>query len=655
MKLIKFFFLLFSLFNFNVFASNFPEKQSIFDLSIEELAELQVSSVTRKDIDLFDVPSAIYVITQEDIRRSGLSSIPEILRMAPGFHISRLDGNKWAFNGRGPDRRFQYNILLMLDGRTLYSPLTNTINWDSIDVFFQDIERIEIIRGPGSSMWGSNSANGIINIVTKSSSDTQGGLVFTEAGDGEIRHHEGIRYGFRKGDFSARFYAKNREMDNHFHPAIYEQTQNKKYYIFDPLSGSNDDGKLATMGFRADWDNKSDTSMTFQGDFYEGQFDEIRTLSRTFEYNETDSSGNNMLLRLKKRHSSDYETIIQAYYDRTLRVDDLFKDRRHIYDIDFQNSFRLGKNHINCGAGYRHIENKTENYINKNGFALNPANRYDDILSFFVQDDYHLINNKIILTFGSKFEFNDYTDFESQPSLKISYKLDKNNFFWASVSKTVSVPSRTLSDAYLDLSGYPADMCSAFGGIKDPVLGCIYPINEEDDISSTIFSFEAGYRTKIFRKLFIDVASFYDKYDEKNSEAVDLDYIYGIETTLRYQPYNNWKMEFSYTYQKGKTSDIYISDDASRIPENSIQFRSLCNIKKNMEIDLFYTFIDEVQLAESYSRLDLRLGYKISPNLKLSVLGSNLTDDHHIEFGRDALKSLTTVDRAITAKIDFVF
>ncbi len=626
------------------------DSSSLISMSLDQLMDIKVDTLMRVDNSYFETPSAVYVITSEDIRRSGMSTIPELLRMVPGINMTRLDGNTWAINIRGIAYKFAMNLLVMIDGRTLYSPLNNAVNWDIVDTMLPDIERIEVLRGPGSSLWGSNSANGIINIVTKKPSETKGGLIFAETGDGDIKNQYGMRYGAGRDNFNIRFYAKKRDLDNHHYPIISEQNHTSTKYHFSPLSESFDSGTLSTAGFKGDWKPSDKSAITLQGDIYSGEYNNIRTFSTAYSHNINDVSGYNMLLKWNNEFSDKSKTMLQLYFDYTYREDAIFLDERSIYDIDFQHTLLLPRNRLNWGLGYRYAVDNTDHYNNKFGFAVDPAKRYDDVASFFLHDEFFLIKDKLTLSGGAKFEHNDYTGFEYQPNIKLSFMPDNNQNFWLSFSRTLSIPSRSGSDAYLDLSGYSSSMCKMLGGVKDPKLGCIILVSDKDMDAARVNSYEAGYKRKLWNKLFFDAAFFYDEYS-RNKETMHVNYVSGIETNIRYNPFDNWKLEFSYSYTEAM-GEPKIYDATSSIPRNIFKMRSLLDINKNTELDVFLSYVDKayekntLKTYDPYWRLDLRLGYLVSKNLEVSLIGTNLLDDSHTENPSDLQKALTTVDRA---------
>jgi iron complex outermembrane receptor protein len=632
--------------------------KSLFELSLDELLDLEVSVVTRSNEHIFEVPSALYVVTAEDIRRSGMQSIPELLRMVPGLHVGRLDANKWAISSRGPNRRFSHDILVLMDGRTLYNPLTNGVFWDTVDTVIEDIERIEIIRGPGASLWGVNSANGIINIVTKNAADTQGGLLTAGISEGEMKNLLSLRYGFNLSSIKTKVYGKVKNIDRYRHPNVSEQSHNTDSYSFRPYNPADDDSDFMQAGFRSDWERTGRNVFTLQGDAYDGDEDEIRTLSDAPQSNQIDVSGHNLLFRWKHDIAENSYTTVQIYYDHTEREDDKFSDDRDTYDVDLQHNFSKAGHNVTWGAGYRYIDNDTKHTGNVFIFALDPPNRDDDVISAFFHDQYQIIQDQLILSLGSKFEYNDYTDFEYQPSVKLLFK-NEGHVLWGSVSRAVSTPSRTAADAYLDLNGF-ASICTAVGGTLDARLGCVNLISDKNIKSNVIISSELGYRWRPRENLFLDIALFYDDYDIKNSEANQVDYIYGLESNIKYSVIDDWKLEFSYTYNDGEDADP-ARHGVNQIPEHTFIARSLYNLGPKIELDIFYTYVDEITRIDDttfipdYSRLDLRLGYKFNNDLYLSILGSNLLDKHHTEANTDSLKANTAVERAIQATVSYQF
>ncbi|WP_269719594.1 TonB-dependent receptor plug domain-containing protein [Desulforapulum autotrophicum] len=406
--------------------------------SIEQLMEVQVTSVAKKSQGLSDSAAAIFVITNEDLRRSGVTNIPDALRMVPGMNVARIDSNKWAVNSRGFNGRFSAQLLVMIDGRSVYTPTFSGVYWEVNDVLLEDVDRIEVIRGPGATLWGANAVNGVINIITKSAKETQGGFVSAGAGNVE-KTMAGFRYGGTTGkDITWRIYAK----------------QNSRG-AFEHLSGGdgNDDWKTTRTGFRMDSDLTARDNLTVQGDVYQGEINQDLFLISpttpdsfmdTFPV-ETSVSGGNLLSRWERTLSSTSDLSLQVYYDTSRRTEDWINEDRDNVDIDFQHRFAPGARHeIIWGARYRYTQDdfSTSDKIDTAIVQLDSDSRCDQLYSAFIRDEILFLDNRLHLTLGSKFEHNDYSGFEIQPSARVMWSMNPSHKFWGAVSRAVRTPSK---------------------------------------------------------------------------------------------------------------------------------------------------------------------------------------------------------------------
>lgn len=399
------------------------------NMSLEDLMNLEVTSVSKKEQKLSQTAAAIYVVTQEDIRRSGATSIPEVLRMVPGLQVARLSGSKWAITSRGFNGRFANKMLVLVDGRSVYTPTFSGVFWDVQDLLLEDVERIEVIRGPGGTLWGANAVNGVINIITKPAKETQGG--FLTAGSGsEERGFGGFRYGGKLGrDIAYRLYSKYFNRSN-----------------LADMSGRNSPGgwDILRGGFRMDWKGTERDSLTLQGDIYNGHIRErnssivslVPPFRRTLD-SQTGVSGGNVMALWNRTFAGGSAMRLQMYYDRTRHEDSsaVITSRGEIVDssdLDFQHRFALGKRQdIVWGIGYRFTSDSVQNTFS---VAFDPNHRATHLFSTFVQDEIFIVKDRLRLTVGSKFEHNDYTGFEAQPSLRLLWTPNDRHTFWGAIS-----------------------------------------------------------------------------------------------------------------------------------------------------------------------------------------------------------------------------
>jgi iron complex outermembrane receptor protein len=402
------------------------------ELSIEDLMKIEITSVSKKAQKISDAAAAIFVITQEDIRRSGVTSIPEALRMAPGVEVARIDANKWAISARGFNSRFANKLLVLMDGRSVYSPLFSGVWWDVQDTMMEDIDRIEVIRGPGATLWGANAVNGVINIITKKAGDTLGGLV-TAGGGTEEKGFGALRYGLKPAeDSDFRAYAK------YF---------NRDRSVTSTGADAGDEWDAFRAGFRLDHETSARNNFTLQGDYYTGNAGTTYDVaSITLPYLNTfqkksESAGGNIIGRWNHTFENDSEFSLQAYYDRSDRKDLFAAGVVDTADVDLQYRFKwFGGQEFVLGTGYRFTR---DNIANDNELrTADPASRSESLLSAFIQDDITLIDNRLHWVIGSKFEHNGYTGFEVQPNTRLIWTPSTTQSVWGAISRSVRTPSR---------------------------------------------------------------------------------------------------------------------------------------------------------------------------------------------------------------------
>lgn len=595
-----------------VFAS---EMDSLLEMGLEDLLNMQVSLASRREEPAFTTPSAIYVITSEDIRRSGLNSVPELLRLVPGMHVGRIDAHTWSINSRANNSRFSDTMLVQIDGRTVYTPLFAGVYWDVQDIMLEDIDRIEVIRGAGASLWGANAVTGIINIVSKHARDTQGGLVSIGAGQGDRKYSASARYGFADNDLYARFYVRKFLSDHgRYLPA--SQSQNNGFFPVN--SEAFDEYGLSQAGFRVDW-LKGHDEFRLQGDIYQGEFKDILYRSSMPFFNSGDVEGGNLHFNWKRQLSTTSNMSLQVYYDFTERKDSGFEELRNKWDIDFQHAIQSGIHQFVWGFGYTRDSDETKQV---NTFGLSPANKTTDLYSLFIQDQIEIQADKLYLTVGSKFEHNDYSGYEVQPTVRLRWSPAENHTLWAAASRAVRTQNRD-SDAYLD-------------------FGFIVPIGLSQ--SYNVVSHEIGYRTRQGNWYF-DVTAFQNDYSEETST----DHYHGAEADIRFQPSDDWNLSLSLTHHRGER----LGDEAVGFPENQAVIRSLWNISPKWEFDLAAYLYEGGRTTSidlpPYSRFDARLGWKHSDDLELSLALTNLFDDNHVEEG-ESQRITTSPDRSIFLK-----
>lgn len=641
------------------------------EMSVEDLINLEVTSVAKKAQRLSQAAAATFVITSEDVRRSGATSIPELLRMVPGLNVAQVNSNTWAISSRGFNGVFADKLLVLIDGRSVYNPTFSGVNWEEQDVMLEDIERIEVVRGPGATLWGANAVNGVINIITKTAADTQGGLVTLGSGTAE-NILSGLRYGGEIGeDTQYRAYAKYNDYDN------FETPQG---------DASNDSWDRVSGGFRADIDATPGDVVTVQGDAYYGERD-LRTTGVVLvpPYVEVldDTStfqGANVLGRWTHVISPESDVQLQTYYD-FVRRDEVFANQtRHTADVELQHRFvPFTNNEITWGFDYRFYKDDLEG---KRFVSFDPQEEELNLVTGFIQDEIILIPDMLRFIVGSKVEHNDYTGFEAQPSARIVYNPNDKNTVWAALSRAVRTPSRANTDLRYHLAAIPNPLTGDVTLV--PVLG------SSDFESEDLIAYEVGYRSLITETLSIDIAAFYNDYQNLQTTEVGAPFFeatpepphgvlplnfsnalegetWGSELSVNWKPYEWWRLSGSYAYLEidvesaasASTSLLSAVNDVSReSPESQFMLRSLVNLPGNTEFDSALRYVDELPQfgIDSYFELDLRLGWRPRKDIEFALVGRNLLDNSHPEFlSNFVLTEPVEVQRSVYAKVTFEF
>jgi iron complex outermembrane receptor protein len=648
------------------------------DMPLADLLSMEVTSVARKKQRLNEVAAAIFVITQEDIRRSGATSIPEALRMAPGIQVGRIDANKWAITSRGFDNQFSNMLLVLIDGRTVYSTAFSGVYWDVQDALLEDIERIEIIRGPGATVWGANAVNGVINIITKQAGQTQGGLISAGAGNEETAF-AGIRYGIETDNgITARIYMKYNDRDGSYAP--------------DTGGDAGDDWQSLRGGFRIDSQAGEADSWTLHGDIYqsdenqrlnlwEDPADPANAVYAPFYRAENtadsiDSSGWNVLGKWDHLLSEDSNITLQAYIDHTKRSEGFLGQEQDTIDLDFQHQYRGFEGHeIIWGLEYRRVR---DNFDNTFVASFLPDQQALDLYSAFLQDELQLIPDTLRLTLGAKFEHNDFTGWEVQPNARLVWLPNDKNTLWGSISRAVRTPSRLERDTQF------VPLIAPLPPTFEPAV--IYLLGSDDFQSEELLAYEIGYRVQPRANLSLDLALFYNDYDMLQSfESVNaLDPIadlifgnkltadsYGMELSLDWRPIEWWRLQSNYSFLKMSTTPTRGSSDPDgnnsldehSYPKHQFSLRSMMDVGSNITLDVWLYYVHDLKKTSfsvdrqvpAYTSLNARIAWRPVQRLELSVVAQNLLDEHHLEFVGESLLSPTEVERSAYAQIRWDF
>ena len=598
----------------------------------------EVSTVTRQKSTVRKTPAAVTVITAEMIRRSGANNIPDLLRMVPGVQVARIDANKWAISIRGSNNRFANKLLVQVDGRSIYTPLFGGTFWDVQDLPLENIARIEIVRGPGASVWGANAVNGVINIITKKSSQTQGLYVRGGAGT-EERGFTTLQYGGQVGDaLTYRTYGKWFERDT----------------AFDPDNSTHDDWRQGRGGFRVDWQPDDVDQVSVQGDFYGGTSGQrsiyptltnIQFVDRLVE--DAHVRGENLVFNWTHRPDECSDWSLTAFYDRThRRLDGIgFEEDRQTFDIDFQRGVRIGDfQRLVWGARYRN----TSDEISSSTFSISyrPLSRSDDTYSGFIQDELTLTES-LSAVLGAKLSDNNYTGFEFQPTARLIWSPSDHFSAWTAVSRAVRVPTRSADDLQLIQQPLP------LGVVVFPVLRGQRRVEAED-----LIAMEAGVRSQPNDWLSWDIATYYHDYRDlilPVPGAITFDpsigaailpaefrnagagYSYGVEWTSHCRMTDGWEMHAAYTFL-----NLELFPDprmAGSSPRNQLYLQSSWDLLCSLELDVAWRYVGSLpsEVVAPYNVMDVRLAWQPNANLEWSFVGRNLLDKSHPEFGDDLL------------------
>ena len=616
------------------------------DMDIEQLRktsvaapsfDVEVTSVAKHESTVGKSPAAIFVISQEMIRRSGCTSIPDLLRMVPGMDVARMNSHTWAVSCRGFNGKFANKLLVLIDGRSVYNQLYGGVYWDVQDMLLEDIERIEVIRGPGGTLWGSNAVNGVVNIISKKAQNTQGTMVI--AGGGNLDNLiDGVRVGGTDGNgLYWRLYGKHFERGNEYAAA-----------------GAHDAWRVGRGGFRLDWDldNHDTDKLTVLGNYYGGLERQILNdpLPRP-PYSQAliDSagiSGANVLAKLSHRFNAESDWKLQAYFDRTFRNDYFLKQQMNTLDVEFQHRFPLGQRHdVVWGLDYRQVHS----YLPADTFYVqfSPVQRTTNLFSGFVQDEITLIEDRLLFTIGTKLEHNSFSGFEYQPSARLLWAPDEKHAVWAAISRAVRIPSLSEEDDVINI-----------GPISYSPLPAFLRFNGSRDLNAeALMAYEIGYRAQTTETFAWDLTGFCNIYENligamANRPFPEQTYLvlpatfannmraqtYGLELNGQWDISKRWQISSSYSLQNISMQNFGGVPNSNTFqgyaPRNQAQLQSYWKLNHGFDLNLWLRYVDE--LAElnvpAYLTMDLRLGWRSGKNVEVALVGQNLFDNHHPEF-----------------------
>jgi len=640
-------------FSCNIQGSKLPTDNNFIDLSLEELMTIKVIKVTsfsRHSQKLTEVPSAIFVITQEDIRRSGVTSIPEALRMAPGVGVQRIGTDKWAISIRGFNGRFANKLQVLMDGRSVYNPLFAGVQWDLQDTLVEDIDRIEVIRGPAASVWGANAVNGVINIITRKAADTQGGIII--GGGGSFEH------GFMKARYGGK-------ISNNSHYRVYAKGFTRDN--MQSVSGEkiNDAWHQGRGGFRLDHAHGND-QFTLQGDiFYNAIGDTLNKALLSSHVQDLSSArghntGGNIRFRWDRNISDQSSFMLQTYYDRTdYELLTATRFRSESFDIDFQHRFTLFDRHnLTWGANYRLYHNK---FFDTELISMVPRQRSNNLFSGFVRDEIALIPERLKMMLGVRLDHNDFSGLEIQPDIRLTWTPDSKNTVWMSIARAVRTPSRAENDILLNTRLMEQSQAKL---LSDSDLHMLpYILGSRNLKSEKLLAYELGYRYQFSSNASLDIATFFNDYDQLRDLAAGEIWLhlnpsphqmlpvtlnnqasgttYGIEVSASWKPNKRLRFQGNYSFLKMhidsnplfKLIDPTTGGADKANPQHQFSFRSNYDVTDKLQLNLWLRYTSGIPLYNipGYVTMDSKLVYRPVKNIDLFIVGQNLFSKNHQE------------------------
>ena len=593
-------------------------------LSLEELFDVEVTSVSKKPEPVSKSAAAVHVVTSDDLRRMGVLTIPEALRYVPGVEVARIDSRNYAVTARGFNGTVANKLLVMIDGRSVYTPLYSGVFWDAEDAFLEDVEQIEVVRGPGATVWGANAVNGVINIISKSAANTQGLLVTGGAGNVE-RGFGGVRYGGRFGPST--FYR------------VYAKDADRGPSLLPSGDGAGDASRMRQGGFRIDWAPAPGAGITIQGDLYGSSIDRRNS-------DPTVLSGGNALARWEKGFPGDSNLQLQGYFDRTRRnFPSVFGEDLDTYDLMLNHRFAAAPRHdVVWGLGFRLTDDDVRNSAS---LAFLPPRLTQRLYTGFVQDEITLSRDRLYLTVGSKVEHNDYTGFEYQPGVRVAWNPAREQTVWGAVSRAVRAPSRIDRDFFI------------------PGQAPYFLVGDSTFESEVLDAFEIGYKSHPASGVTFSASTFFNVYGKLRSLEPGSPFrlgngldgrTYGLETEVVCEPARAWRLSGGYTFLRllldaePSSGDTQSERQEGDSPRHQAYVRSTLNLPHDVSLDTGLRIVDKLpnQRIPTNTVCDARLAWNPVQSVEISVIGQGLFDSRHPEFGMPARSR--EIGRSIYAK-----
>jgi iron complex outermembrane receptor protein len=630
-------------------------------LSLEQLMEIEVTTVARKKQDLWNTAAAIYVLTSEEIRSAGVTSIPEALRLVPGLEVAQVDSSKWAVSSRGFNGLFANKMLVMIDGRSIYTPLFAGVFWDVQDLLLDDIDRIEVVRGPGATMWGSNAVNGVVNIITKPAGKTEGTLVETGVGT-EDRGTVGLRFGGTAGTST-----QYRVFGKGFYRDASLATSGEE---------AHDSWSLVSGGFRLDRESASGQRIGLEASIYSGRTEQWVT-DPTLEppymvsyVDQLDFTGGSVLGRWEEPVSAQSDIFLQASYERTSRRSDVrYGGVRDTGEADAWYRHRAGDRHdLLFGGSFRYT---VEDFQNSFVLTFDPARRGLYYSSAFAEDEITVVPGRLQLTLGSRFEHGTFSGLEIQPNIRAAWTADDHQVFWGSASRAVRSPSRGDRDLRYNV---------AASAQPDGMVNVISLFGNDGFLSEELTAYEAGYRVRPLGRISLDIAAFYNDYDRLSAFVGETPFLVsdpvyrvapyrivngvdgfsrGLEIVSQVDLRENWRVNAWYSWL-----DLVLKFDPTvgqptiglgDSPEHQFLVRSQLDLPAGVTLDGRVKYVGSLESVPAYTRVDIVTTWKVRPKLELMFAVFNLLDEQHPEFVSDLVWVATEVQRSVLAKVSWRF
>ena len=620
------------------------ETDDLAELSLEALLDVEVTSVSKRSQSMFDAAAAITVISNEEIRRSGMTTVPELLRLVPGIQVARITSNRWAISSRGLNEEFTAGLLVLLDGRSLYTHFFGGAYWDIQDYPLEDIDRIEVIRGPGGTVWGENAVNGVINIITKNAAETQGVLVSGYGGTQEVG--KTIRYGGQIGDHTA-----YRVFGRGFRQADYDTNRERR---------AHDDWIQFRGGARIDSQPTEQDALRLSGEFYDQNSENNASAGfpGTFVDTDVDARGGHLLASWRHTFEDDASFFLQAYYDHTERDSSLTgQEVRRTADVEFQHDFGLfsrvdmswGGNFRFSGSHYSPIATAPID-PNRSNFYLGNA---------FLQGTSRFFDDRLAVTLGTKVGLNSWSGFEYQPSFRFLAKPVEDHAIWGAVSRAVQLPTQAERDVRTN-------------------IGFLTLLGSNDVRSVDLTSFELGYRFRITPRMTAELALYYNLYENTRqffANGATATFVTrgevqtrGGELQLKAAITDWWRVTAGYAYfdvdEDVPAGLIRFTQASGANPDHQVTLHQSFDLLDIVTFDAMLFYVDGLSSTipagqpdnvENYVRLDLRLAYAPFDGVELSVTGQNLTERRHYEFSDVQQAQASQVPRSVHGQVRIEF